>query len=161
MEALRQAIPIARAVDAPRSGFDELRDEAIACLALADLRPGKLAIDVPAGASSPVFDGMFRRYALVDRQGIAVTVHTIGQAEPMARLADLGGETTGLWLSPDGRSLAIVLPEGLQVREVEGGRVGLVRTGEVLQAEFCRRLAPGRGGPGGPHGRRGGRGGGP
>ena len=132
-------------MDAPRSGFDELRDEAIACLALADLRPGKLAIDVPPGASSPVFDGMFRRYALVDRQGIA-SVHTIGQAGPIARLADVGGAPRELRLSPDGRSLAIVLPEGLQVREVEGGGLVWKVSGRVRQAEFAadsRRIAVG------------------
>jgi eukaryotic-like serine/threonine-protein kinase len=145
LEALRQAIPIARAVDAPRSGFDELRDEAIACLALADLRPGKVAIDIPPGASSPVFDGMFRRYALVDRQGIA-SVHTIGQAGPIARLAEVGGAPRDLRLSPDGRSLAIVLPEGLQVREVEGGGLVWKVSGRVRQAEFAadsRRIAVG------------------
>ena len=145
LEALRQAIPIARAVDAPRSGFDELRDEAIACLALADLRPGKLAIDVPAGASSPVFDGMFRRYASFDRQGV-VTVHTIGQSGPVVRIADVGGVPRELRLSPDGRSLAIVLPEGVQVREVEGGGLVWRLSGRVGQAEFAadsRRVAVG------------------
>ncbi len=145
LEALRQAIPIATAVDAPRSGFDELRDEAIACLALADLRPGKRAIDVPPGASSPVFDAMFHRYALFDRQGIA-SVHTIGQTGPIARMADVGGVPRELRLSPDGRLLAIVLPEGLQVRAVEGGGLVWKVSGRVCQADFAadsRRLAVG------------------
>jgi serine/threonine protein kinase/WD40 repeat protein len=145
LEALREAIPIARAVDAPRSGFDELRDEAIACLALADLRPGKLAITVPPAESAPVFDGMFDRYALFDRQGI-VSVHTIAQKAPIARMAGFGGMPRELLLSPDGRSLAIVLPGGLQVRAVEGGGLVWKLSGRVRQLDFAadsRRLAVG------------------
>ena len=99
---------------------------------------------MPLAASPPVFDGMFRRYAVVDRQGIA-SVHTTERAGPISRMADVGGVPRELRLSPDGRSLAIVLPEGLQVPKVDGGGLVWKLSGEG-QAEFAadsHRLAVG------------------
>jgi serine/threonine protein kinase/WD40 repeat protein len=135
LDALREAIPVARSVDAPRSGLNELRDEAIACLALPDLRPGNAAIDVPAGAS-PVFDGLFQRYALADPHG-DVVVRRVGQQEPVARMIDFGGAPAQLWFSPDGRSLAIATADGLQVRDVDAGRVTLARAGKAVRVDFA------------------------
>ena len=135
LDALRQAVPIARLVEAPRSGFDELRDEAIACLALPDLRPGKETIGIPAGIW-PVFDGRFLRYAFADSRG-DVLVGRIGHAEPVVRITGLGGAPERLWMSPDGRSLAIALPEGLQVRDAETGRLVLARAGKVVHLEYA------------------------
>src|SRR5262249_54603664 len=80
--------------------------------------------------------GLFRRYALADPHG-EVRVHRIGQQEPIARMTDLGAAPRGLWISPDGRSLAVALPDGLQVRDVEGGRVVLARAGEAIRLEFA------------------------
>jgi serine/threonine protein kinase/WD40 repeat protein len=136
LEALREAIPIARSVDAPRSSFDELRDEAVACLALPDLRPSRTAIDVPAGSTEPVFDGLFRRYALADSHG-NVLVHRVGQRGPIARVTDLGAAPARIWISPDGRSLAIALLDRLELRDIDAGRVVLALAGKALRIDFA------------------------
>jgi serine/threonine protein kinase/WD40 repeat protein len=135
LDALREAIPVARSVGAPRSSFDELRDEAIACLALPDLRPGKAAIDLPAAAGGPVFDAWFRRYALTAPGG-EVLVHRVGQREPIARVIGPGAPLGRLWISPDGRSLAIAGADALQVRDIDAGRVVLHRAGKAVSLEF-------------------------
>jgi serine/threonine protein kinase/WD40 repeat protein len=136
LDALGAAVPIARSVDAPRSAFDELRDEAIACLALPDLRPGLRAIEVPAGGSAPVFDGRFQRYALTDSHG-AVLVYRMGQKEPDARLTHSGGAPAVWGMSPDGRWLAIAFPDGLDVLDVEANRVAFARAGKVVRVDFA------------------------
>ncbi len=51
LAALEEAARIAREVGVPAEGMDELRNEAIACLALPDLRPGTTSIAVPPGTS--------------------------------------------------------------------------------------------------------------
>jgi WD40 repeat protein len=58
--ALRPSEPLRR----------ELRDEAVAALALVDVRPVR-AIDMPPGARHMVFDQDFTQFAWVDRQGDA------------------------------------------------------------------------------------------
>ena len=57
LAALEEAARIAREVGVPAEGMDELRNEAIACLALPDLRPGTTSVAVPPGTSAIVFDG--------------------------------------------------------------------------------------------------------
>ena len=98
LEALEQAVAIARSVEAPAASFDELRDEAIACLALPDLRPGGVAFDRADDAGRPVFDGAFDRRARVGPDG-AIAVFRRGDARPIARLADLGGTPERIWMA--------------------------------------------------------------
>jgi eukaryotic-like serine/threonine-protein kinase len=146
LEALRQAVPIARSVDAPKSSFDELRDEAIACLALPDLRPARGEVDCPPGTSGIAFDGFFKQYAAADSQG-NLSVRRAGEVEPVARFTDLGSVPKRYWISPDGRLLGIALPDSFQMRDIDGGRVAFSRAGKVVHAEFTadsRRAAIGR-----------------
>ncbi len=136
LEALGQAVAIARSVEAPAASFDELRDEAIACLALPDLRPGGIAFDRAADAIKPVFDGAFDRYARVGPDG-AITVVRRGDARPIARLADLGGTPERLWMGPDGRHLAVALANQLQIWDVAARRVAFTRPGKAVRVEFA------------------------
>ncbi len=135
LEALQQAAAIARSVDAPEASFDELRDEAIACLALPDLRPGRAVFERAAEAHAPVFDGEFDRHARIERDG-SITVFRTGVATPIVRLTDLGGTPERIWISPDGRHLAVALARGIQMWDVDERRVTLTRPGRVLRLEF-------------------------
>ena len=136
LEALEQAVAIARSVEAPAASFDELRDEAIACLALPDLRPGGVAFDRADDAGRPVFDGAFDRRARVGPDG-AIAVFRRGDARPIARLADLGGTPERLWMGPDGRHLAVALADRLQIWDVDARRVAFTRPGKVVRVEFA------------------------
>ena len=68
------------------------------------------------------------------------SVHTIGQAGPITRLADVGGVPRELRLSPDGRSLAVVLPTGLKLPPAVRASSGIRRshTQEPCQAPWIR-----------------------
>jgi WD40 repeat protein len=135
LEALRQAAAIAHSVNAPEASFDELRDEAIACIALPDLRPGRLAFDRAANVLAPVFDGEFHRYACVERGG-TIAVFRTGVAAPVAQLTDLGATPERLWISPDGRYLAVALARETQMWDVDARRVTFTHPGQVFRLEF-------------------------
>ncbi len=135
LEALEQAAAIARAVNAPESGFEELRDEAIACLALPDLRPGRVAFDHAMDAGKPIFDSQFERYARIEPGG-TVAVFRKADITPFARLTDLGGTPEQLWMSPDGRYVALALARGLQIWDVDARRVVFTRRGKALRVAF-------------------------
>ncbi len=66
LDALAQAAAIARDLKLPDRRIDQLRDEAIACLALPDLRPTGRVIHRPSGAFDVAFDPTMSRYALPD-----------------------------------------------------------------------------------------------
>ena len=120
----------------PPASFDELRDEAIACLALPDLRPGGIAFDRVADAVRPVFDGAFDRHARVGPDG-TIAVFRRGNPSPIARLTDLGGTPERLWLGPDGRHLAVALADRLQMWDVDARRAEFTRPGKVVRVEFA------------------------
>ncbi len=121
LAALTEAVRIAREVGVPAEGMDELRNEVIACLALADLRPGATSVAIPPGTSQHVFDRDYRRYALSDAKG-AIRVFRLGDDRPFASLAGLGRAPEALLLSPDGRFVAALSSGELQVWDVDGGR---------------------------------------
>ena len=136
LEALGRAVAIARSVEAPVASFDELRDEAIACLALPDLRPGGVAFDRVADAARPVFDGAFDRYACVEPGG-AIAVFRRGEPGPIARLDVVGGAPERVWMGPDGRHLAVALADRLQIWDIDARRVAFARPGKVVRVEFA------------------------
>ncbi|MDR3638692.1 MAG: protein kinase [Isosphaeraceae bacterium] len=135
LEALEQAVAIARSVDAPAASFDALRDEAIACLALPDLRPGRVAFDRVADAVKPVFDGDFERYARLEPGG-AIAVFRMGDDKPIARLTDFGGTPERMWMGPDGRYLAVGVAGGLQMWDVDARRIAFTRPGKIVRLAF-------------------------
>jgi serine/threonine protein kinase/WD40 repeat protein len=108
-KAVTEAARLARELDLGEDRARELRDEAIACLALADLRLVKGPWEgSPAGASWHVeFDADLTHYARGDPRG-AVTVHAGDGDRVMARL--LGLRPAGLTFSPDGAYLGVQYP---------------------------------------------------
>ncbi len=121
LAALGEAVRIARDVGVPAEVMDELRNEAIACLALPDLRPGTTSVPLPPGTATIVFDRDYRRYALSDTRG-AISVYRLGEDRPIIRLPGLGRKLAALLLSPDGQFVAGSTAGELQAWVVDEGR---------------------------------------
>jgi serine/threonine protein kinase len=84
LDALAQAADIAKELNLPAVRFDLLRDEAIACMALPDLKESGRVIHRPAGSISTVFDSRMARYAL--HFGDRVEVRRVTDDAEIARL---------------------------------------------------------------------------
>jgi serine/threonine protein kinase/WD40 repeat protein len=95
LEAIRQATTI-------RPGLD-LRNEAIAALALVDLRPER---EWPVSDRGMMFDTSFERYVHPDTNGAMVVRRTADDTELM-RLPSVGLPPFEFYFSPDGRLLAV------------------------------------------------------
>jgi serine/threonine protein kinase/WD40 repeat protein len=112
LAALREAAQLARELGLGAKAVRDLRDEAIACFALADVRlvqpewPG-----FPAGSSgSPAFDPDLERYARSDGKG-TISVRRVADDHELARLHNpdqrpAAGLAFRLMFSPDGSLLA-------------------------------------------------------
>jgi hypothetical protein len=107
LDALRQAVAIGRELNFLPERFDELRDEAIACLALPDLKPDPTirVIRRPLGVDLVAFDATMTRYALRYRD--AVQVRRVADDQQIAHFQDRGDhDIYVLSFSPNGRYLA-------------------------------------------------------
>ncbi|HKB41061.1 MAG TPA: protein kinase, partial [Gemmataceae bacterium] len=82
----------------------ELRNEAIACLALADLRLAKSWDGYPVGTTCLTFDAKFERYARSDGRG-NISVCRVADDGEIARLPGPGTHAFHLHFSPDGQFL--------------------------------------------------------
>jgi serine/threonine protein kinase/WD40 repeat protein len=98
LEALAKAAAI-------RPGSD-LRDEAIACMALPDLRAGHRWNGNLAQTASVGFDASFKRYARVD-PGDVISLRSFESDEELVQLPADGGGPKRLVFSPDGRWLGV------------------------------------------------------
>jgi serine/threonine protein kinase/WD40 repeat protein len=76
LETIREATRLARARGMTEEHFLQLRNEAIACLALADLRVAKEWPGLPAGSLALAFDDNLERYARTDARG-GITVRSV------------------------------------------------------------------------------------
>ncbi len=107
LDALREAARIAHELELDEKYIEDLRTEAIACLALADLKP---LHDVPSEGRPeyPIaFDAELERYAHGDAEGVVLLRRT-ADWELLARLPTPGPGVVGVnpGFSPDGRFLA-------------------------------------------------------
>jgi eukaryotic-like serine/threonine-protein kinase len=84
----------------------ELRNEAIACLALPDIRTAQEWEGWPADSAQLDFDEKLETYARVDRQG-NISVHRVADDGKIIRLPSLGSSESWPHLSPNGRFLAV------------------------------------------------------
>jgi WD40 repeat protein len=109
LEAIRKAMALP--VPEGRS-VDELRNEAIACLALPDFRPIQTWDVAPLGTFA-CFDGRLERYARVDRHG-KISVRRVADGVAIAGLT-ASNPPNGFWLSPDGR-FGTAWSEGLRLQ---------------------------------------------
>jgi len=82
----------------------ELRDEAIAAMALPDVRSGARLRLWETNTRALVFDPLYRRYARIDDRGV-ISVRSIPDNHELQQLAAARGPP-GLVFSPDGRFLA-------------------------------------------------------
>jgi WD40 repeat protein len=122
LEALRQAGVIARRQGRAAADLLRLRNAAIACLALPDLRLEQEWEGSPPGTSGLAFDGRFERYAWVlGDEGIRVC--RTADHQVLLRLptppADRAERLTILRFSPDGRYLAAWYYQWAKSRPVE------------------------------------------
>jgi eukaryotic-like serine/threonine-protein kinase len=85
----------------------ELRDEAIACLALADVHPLPEWNGSAVGGSEMGFDDRFERYAQIETDG-TVCVRRVGDGRELTRLIGTGRGHGNPTFSPDGRWLAVL-----------------------------------------------------
>src|SRR5262249_38771122 len=113
LKALAEAVKIARERDMPAERWQQLRNEAIACLALPDLRRVREWDGFPDGSQHVAFDGSLRHYARTDREGTC-HVHRVADAAEIARLPGLPRNEVWPALSPDGRFVGLhFTPVGL------------------------------------------------
>jgi serine/threonine protein kinase/WD40 repeat protein len=110
LEALRQAAQIAREQGRPAEDLVKLRNEAIACLALPDLRLEQEWEGNPPGTNGLGFDARFERYARsFGDEGVQIC--RLADHRELMRLETLPARRVSRWVrpsfSPDGRYLAL------------------------------------------------------
>lgn len=144
LDLLRKATGLARQLNLPPERFAELRNEAIAALALPDLRVAKEWADGPGSAVS--FDADLKHYARVDPKG-TLYVRRAGDGKELHRFADVGLGEHWPMLSPDGAYVAVFDPDRRRVRawRLTGAKTAVVCNKPGMGA-FCfspdsRRLA--------------------
>ncbi len=105
LRALDSAARIGRELGLPSDRFDRLRDQAIACLALPDLKPTGWTIEHSADTLNFCVDPDMNRYALRLRSGTIIVRRIAGDHE-VARFQARGDRDIGVFcFSPDGRYL--------------------------------------------------------
>jgi eukaryotic-like serine/threonine-protein kinase len=127
LKSIAKAITIARELKLPPERLDSLRDEAIAALALPDLKPTGRVITQPPGVAAAAFDAAMTRYALRFRDG-TISVRRIADDREVARFQARGDRF--IWVfgfSPDGRYLATMSPRDgvLTVWDIERRAIAL------------------------------------
>ena len=107
LEAVRKAATMIPTVVVEEEDLLTLRNEAIACMALADIRvlPGT-SIRGIARRGSVRFDAEFERYTTWDTQG-KVTLWSTTSNHQLLELPGFGTEPRGTRFSPDGQFLAV------------------------------------------------------
>ncbi len=110
-----------------------LRDLAIACLALPDLKPTGRVITRSRGAFASAFDPRMSRYALWFRDG-AISIRRFADDHEIARFSFPGAQGVGVFaFSPDGRYLATTHSPtyALKVWDVDQGKIAADDVGPV------------------------------
>ena len=109
LEVLRKAAEI-------RPG-PELRNEAIACLALPDFRPLKAWDAPPDSIWHHSFDWDYQRYAVVQTNGI-ISVRRVSDDVELERVSAYVPPISEIHFSPDGRLLAVIHGKDLLVADI-------------------------------------------
>jgi serine/threonine protein kinase len=134
LKAIKEAAQVARRLNLPEERIMELRNEAIACMALPDLQVAKEWDGWPAGSIGPAFDGDLERYARADSQG-HVTIRRIADDHEMEHFKMDAGET---WLgcTPDFRYAVINGKKGVYVYDISSRMRVLIRKGPSSSFAF-------------------------
>ncbi len=110
---------------------ERLRDEAIAALALADVRRGPRFPAVPAGTLATVFDAAYKSYAGIDGQGV-ISIRRVADNKELRSIATNNASgPSELRLSPDGQFLARL--DGRQAVQIWRAADGKALLGEELR----------------------------
>jgi WD40 repeat protein/tetratricopeptide (TPR) repeat protein len=105
LDALAQAAQLARELKLPPERFTQLRNEAIACLALPDVRLARKWDIWPLGTNEVFFDDAYQRYARADRQG-KISIRRVADDVELCHWSPFDGVASWLSWSNDGRYLA-------------------------------------------------------
>jgi serine/threonine protein kinase/WD40 repeat protein/tetratricopeptide (TPR) repeat protein len=112
LQALTEAAQLARELQLGEDQFRQLSDEAIACMALADVQPVNEWLGLSDGDDDlPAFDANLEHYARSDLRG-NISVCRVGDSRELVRLP---GPGTGAWFMrfhPQGDLLAAVYRGG-------------------------------------------------
>jgi eukaryotic-like serine/threonine-protein kinase len=139
LEAVSQAVKLLDGLPPgpeTASRRETLRDLAIACMALPDLKPTGRVITLPPGVIATAFDSMLTRYALRFPDG-RISVRSFTDDREIAHFSARGNREIPVFsLSPDGRYLATVHLAGrnLTVWDVDRGAVSLNDPGPVFSS---------------------------
>ncbi len=108
LEAIRKAAEIRPSL--------ELRNEAIACMALPDLRTAREWDGVPPGTTLVAFDSKYESYARADNQG-NVSIRRVQDDTELVSFPGFGLPANGtIEFSPDNRLLAVTYGSGTNLR---------------------------------------------
>jgi serine/threonine protein kinase/WD40 repeat protein len=124
LDAVAAATALARELKLLAGEDLRLRNVAIACLGLTDLRLAKLWDGRPAGSTYSDFDGNFEHYARGSTEG-SISIRRVSDDVEIARLPSIGGPSFPL-LSRDGRFIELYTSERVQVWSLVGPEPVLV-----------------------------------
>lgn len=132
LQALSEAVVIARNLKLDESRFRELRSESIACMALADVQFIKEWEGYPLGSEGLSFDGDLEQYARGDGQA-NVSVRRVADDVELAHL--IGPATSvaqGLLFSPNRKFLAASYRSGIAGMPVQSALVWDIQGQKIL-----------------------------
>jgi WD40 repeat protein/tRNA A-37 threonylcarbamoyl transferase component Bud32 len=141
LKSLEKAVALARELKLPPAEFHELRNEAIACLALPDLRRLQAGSCWGRGAAFS-FDDTFEHFAITDFQG-NVTVHRYADGKEIVRRKTFPVREVWPFLSRDGRFLVVWgggSEQQLKCWKLDAGPTPLLELPRVT----CSHLSPDR-----------------
>lgn len=139
LKALAEAARIARELEMPPARILQLRNEAIACLALADIGSPKVERDLPPGTAWLAVDAQLERYACADPQG-NLSVRRLVDDQELVVLSAPAKLAVVPEFSPDGRYLAAqyqtLLGSRLHVWDLSNGKTALVVANGTMTLDF-------------------------
>lgn len=146
LQALQEAVELERSSDLASKEILELRNEAVACLTLVDMRLEKTWEGIPAEHFGVAFDAALQDYAYSDIKG-TIKVFNMDDSQEIASFGGPGIPAIALQFSPDGRFLAVGYTSSVLVWELPGGRMALQLSQGFQGFDWSgdsRRLAIGR-----------------
>jgi serine/threonine protein kinase/WD40 repeat protein len=135
LEILAEAARMARALNLPEKDFLTLRNEAIACLALPDLKVSKEWDGYPSGSFRVIFDGRLERYARTDRDG-TVTIFRVADNSKLCQIKWMGPGETWTKFSPDGQFLVLSRGQPFELWKLDGPEPVQVLPGRLTALGF-------------------------